>query len=134
MAAENKIAHLQMIQSVITRMAGNSALLKGWAVTLVAASFALAANDGKHHFIMVAYMPTAMFWILDAYYLRLEQQYRALFEASAAKDDESTSFSMDVSSFSQPFIKAFLSEANLVFYGILLVLILVVKVLVARAG
>ena len=33
---ENKRAHLEMIQAVITRMAGNSFLIKGWSVTLVA--------------------------------------------------------------------------------------------------
>jgi hypothetical protein len=38
-----QIAHLQMIQAVITRMGSNSFLLKGWSVTLVAALFALAA-------------------------------------------------------------------------------------------
>jgi hypothetical protein len=32
-AAAMKIAHLQMIQGVVSRMAGNSATLKGWAVT-----------------------------------------------------------------------------------------------------
>ena len=34
---ESKIAHLEMVQAVITRMAGNSFLIKGWSVTLVAA-------------------------------------------------------------------------------------------------
>ena len=43
---ESKIAYLQMIQAVIARMAGNSFLIKGWSVTLVAALFALA--DCQH--------------------------------------------------------------------------------------
>jgi len=34
---EQKLAHPQMIHGVINRMAGNSFLLKGWSVTLVAA-------------------------------------------------------------------------------------------------
>ena len=42
---ESKIAYLQMIQAVIARMAGNSFLIKGWSVTLVAALFALAAAN-----------------------------------------------------------------------------------------
>ena len=33
---EIKIRHLEMIQAVITRMASNSFMLKGWAVTLIA--------------------------------------------------------------------------------------------------
>ncbi|WP_373482985.1 hypothetical protein [Acetobacterium sp.] len=39
---ENKTKHLEMIQSVISRMAGNSFTLKGWAVTLIAGIFALS--------------------------------------------------------------------------------------------
>ena len=42
---DRQLTHLQMIQAVITRMAGNSFLIKGWSVTLVAALFALAAAD-----------------------------------------------------------------------------------------
>jgi len=33
---ENKVKHLEMIQAVIARMATNSFMFKGWAVTLVA--------------------------------------------------------------------------------------------------
>ena len=39
---ENKIKHLEIIQGIINRMAGNSFALKGWAVTLIAGIFALA--------------------------------------------------------------------------------------------
>ena len=39
------IKHLEFIQAVITRMAGNSFVLKGWAITLAAAGFALAAKE-----------------------------------------------------------------------------------------
>ena len=40
---QSKLAHLQLVQAVITRMGSNSFLLKAWSVTLVAALFALAA-------------------------------------------------------------------------------------------
>ena len=42
---ENKIKHLEMVQDVIKRMASNSFILKGWAVTLVAGIMALAEKD-----------------------------------------------------------------------------------------
>jgi hypothetical protein len=48
---DKKISHLQMLQAVITRMAGNSFLLKGWSVTLVSAPFALAAAKANINFI-----------------------------------------------------------------------------------
>ena len=48
---EDKIAHLQMIQNVITRMASNLFLIKRWSVTLVAALFALAAANSNPLFV-----------------------------------------------------------------------------------
>ena len=42
---ENKIKHLEIIQGVINRMAGNSFALKGWAVTLVAGTFPARRQD-----------------------------------------------------------------------------------------
>lgn len=42
---ENRIKHLELIQVIITRMAGNSFMLKGWAVTLVSGIFVLASKD-----------------------------------------------------------------------------------------
>ena len=41
---EVKLKHLEMIQAVITRMAKNSFLLKGWSITLTAAIFALGTG------------------------------------------------------------------------------------------
>ena len=37
---DKKLKHLEMVQGVINRMASNSFMLKGWAVTLVAGIFA----------------------------------------------------------------------------------------------
>ena len=78
--AETKIAHLQMIQAVITRMAENSFMAKGWTVTLVTALFALAAVDANRFFVYVAYLPAVMFWALDAYFLRQERLFRKLYD------------------------------------------------------
>ena len=62
---EKKIKHLEMIQVIINRLAGNSFLLKGWCVTLVSALLALSSKDSNTKFILVAYYPVFMFWILD---------------------------------------------------------------------
>lgn len=61
-------------------MAGNSFLLKGWTVTLSAALLALAAKDADRSFALVALYPAAAFWGLDAYYLRQERLFRALYD------------------------------------------------------
>lgn len=57
---ENKQKHLEFIQTTISRMANNSFLLKGWAITLVAALFALSAKDTDKSYIIVAYFPLVL--------------------------------------------------------------------------
>ena len=57
MAMEKKMQHLQMIQDVITRMASNSFMLKGWAVTLIAGIFALASKDTNKLYFIIVYIP-----------------------------------------------------------------------------
>lgn len=74
------VAHLEMIQGVIARMASNSFLLKGWAITVVSGLIALAINDREPRFAVLALLPTGAFWWLDAYYLHCEHRYRQLFD------------------------------------------------------
>ena len=97
--AESKIAHLQMIQAVITRMAGNSFLVKGWNVTLVAVLFVLAAADANRFFVYVAYLPAVMFWALDAYFLRQERLFRKLYDQVRETNDGTVDFSMNTHPF-----------------------------------
>jgi hypothetical protein len=77
---EDRIKHLEFIQSAISRMAGNSFLIKGWSITIAAAFFALAAKDSKPGFALLALFPALSFWGLDAYYLRLERLFRKLYD------------------------------------------------------
>ena len=92
----NKLEHLKIIQSIISRMAGNSFLLKGWCVTLVSAILALAAKEPNKLFIAVAVFPVLMFWILDGYFLYQERLFRDLYsEITAIPDDNSINFVID---------------------------------------
>ena len=97
--AETKIAHLQMIQAVITRLAGYSFMVKGWTVTLVTALFALAAADANGFFVYVAYLPAVMFWALDAYFLRQERLFRKLYDHVRDTKDGTVDFSMNTHPF-----------------------------------
>lgn len=92
---ENKQKHLEFIQAVINRMANNSCLLKGWAVTLVAALFALSAKDTNHAYISIAYFPVITFWILDGYFLSQERLFRDLYDDVRKLDVDVIDFSMD---------------------------------------
>jgi hypothetical protein len=73
------IAHLNTLQAIITRLAGNSTQCKTWCLTLVTA---LVAFGGAAHTIapiQVAILPIGMFLVLDAAYLGVERAYRDLY-------------------------------------------------------
>jgi len=97
---DEKLAYLQMIQAVISRMNSNSFLIKGWSITLVAALFALAAAETNQLFVILAYFPAIMFWALDAYFLRQERLFRKLWDRARAGGAE-----IDFSMTTQPFAK-----------------------------
>ncbi len=127
----DKIAHLQLVQGVINRMAGNSFLLKGWSVTLVSALFALAAANTKQDFIFLAYFPVIAFWVLDAYFLWQERLFRKLYDRVRALPVENIDFSMDTSPFrnevGSPVGVAF-SLTLLVFHGAVIGAVVIVMV------
>ncbi len=68
--------YLEMQQVVITRLAGNSASCKTWCVTLVTAIAALGVNAREHGLVLLAFLPIAIFFLLDSYYLALERDFR----------------------------------------------------------
>ena len=117
---DKKIAHLNMIQGVINRMAKNSFALKGWAVTLLAGLFALASKDSNKSYFLIAYLPIVTFWLLDSFYLSRERRYRSLFELVRATDEESIDFNMNSKLFKDEhknsYIDSLLSITELVFY------------------
>jgi hypothetical protein len=126
---DKKLKHLELIQMVVTRLAGNSFLIKGWAVTLVSALFALAAKDANANYVVCAYFPAIMFWCLDSYFLRQERLFRKLYDCVRAKDSDTIDFSMDTS----PFVGQVASYSSTafsitlgMFYGTILGTILVV--------
>lgn len=77
---DHAIKRLEWLQAIITRMAANSFLIKGWATTVCAALLALAAKDSDRRFALLALYPAVVFWCLDANYLRLERVFRKKYE------------------------------------------------------
>lgn len=133
MSSENKLKHLEFIQSVINRMPGISFLLKGWSVTLVAALFALAAKDANKSYVLVAYLPVLVFWNIDAYFLSQERAFRSLYDSVRQKDEDEINFSMDTKSFQtagNSWFRSFVSVSLLLFYLPLAVIMLVVMFLI----
>lgn len=91
---DKKLKHLELVQGVINRLANNSFMLKGWAVTLVAGIFVLAEKDTDKLYFLVAYIPVIAFWGIDAYYLLQERLYRSLYDKVRQTDEDTIDFSL----------------------------------------
>lgn len=125
-ADKERIEHLKMIQAVISRMAQNSFLIKGWAVTLVAALFALAAADSNPAMVVIALIPATGFWLLDAYFLRQERLFRGLYDQiRSASGSVDFSMNTDDSTPKTGIIEVACSPTLLLFYGLALTTILI---------
>jgi hypothetical protein len=122
---EAKIKHLEIIQGVVNRLANNSFLIKGWAVTLVSAIFALVGQeDSRTDFIYIAFFPIITFWLLDGYFLWQERLFREVYNEVAAKATDQIDFRMNVATYLQKhtWFAATFSKTINIFFGSLLVL------------
>ena len=68
-------AHIDMLQSIISRMAKNSASCKSWVIPMVTAIVTLALEKGILP-TKVAFIPVGLFYLLDCYYLGLELKFK----------------------------------------------------------
>ena len=126
--------HLEFIQAVINRMARNSFQLKAWSLTLAAALLALAANNTDHALAVIAIVPGVTFWGLDAYYLRLEKLYRALYDDVRETSSVVPRFSMDTSPYEsevKSWPKMLYSTSISLFHGVLILVIVAAIVVLA---
>ena len=118
---DHKISYLNIIQSIISRMASNSFLIKGWTITLFSALLALTASSSSRSYLPIGFIPLFAFWYLDYFYLRQERLFRKLYE-HAIKPESSANFSMDTAPFCSAIDCIFFSPALAGFYVPLLVI------------
>lgn len=126
---EEKIAHLGFIQGVINRMANNSFLLKGWAITIVAAAFSI--YEKKPDILWAAYIPVILFCLLDGYFFYQEKLYRKLYEKVSNDEGSINRFSLNATVVNQElnhqyFMLYIFTWAVLPIYTILLVIVTIV--------
>jgi hypothetical protein len=132
---ENKIKHLEMIQSIINRMGSDSFYVKGWSILIVSALFVLAAKDARVAFVLLAYFPALAFWILDGYFLWQERLYRDLYDNVRKLREDEVDFSMDtgvVSAAVRPWSEVAFSKTLVVFHGVIMLTIVIVMFATAR--
>lgn len=120
-------SHLAIIQANINRLATASFLIKGWSVTLVSAILVLSNKDANIAFVLVAYFPSVMFWVLDGYFLGMERRFVAMYNEAASgrlikHEVQPSKFTSDRACMSS----ACFSQTLLLFHGGIFLAILVV--------
>ncbi len=129
-----KLKHLELIQGVINRLAGNSFYMKGWTVVLLSALLVLVVREDQGDLSLLGLLPVLVFWGLDAYFLRQERLFRALYDRVRLIDEAEIDFSMDVGVVrADPrltWIRALVSRTLIPFYGALTVVVIIAWVVV----
>lgn len=117
----DRIKHLELIQPVVARLANNSFLIKGWALTIAAGFLAVLATRASWTLATVGLIPLLGFWGLDALFLRQERRYRRLYELVRADADAVPPLSMDVSQLpdDDSWASTAISGTLIAFYGTL---------------
>lgn len=118
---ENKRKHLEFIQNIISRMAGNLFFLRGWTITLIAALLALfSKNNSPDYVFYFLIVLILVFWILDGYFLSQERSYRDLYNHVRKLKEEEIDFSMDTREYQKlkknTLIYSMFSPTLLIFY------------------
>jgi len=75
------LKHLDILQSIVSRLAQHSSICKNWCVTLVAGVLVLAFSkdvrvEVRSSAPLIACILIMIFWAVDAYYHSLERQFR----------------------------------------------------------
>jgi hypothetical protein len=112
-------AHLQMIQSVVSRLSAQSTTVKGWCVTVTAALLGYGATAATPVVAALAIYVVLAFAVLDAYYLALERAYRVLYRHTV--DGRAGDWTLDVALRPRDVGAALRSPAISILYGVSLV-------------
>lgn len=132
---ENKRKHLEMIQGIINRMAGNLFYLRGWTITLVTGLFAFSTSQGSSKgYFWLAYLLLLIFWILDGYFLSQERLFRSLYDDVRQRREDEIDFSMRTDKYkkswkSRPYGAMFSSTLLWFYVPLALAMLVVIKVI-----
>ncbi|PLX21877.1 hypothetical protein C0584_01310 [Candidatus Parcubacteria bacterium] len=121
---ERKLRHLEFILSIENRLATLSSVIKGWAISLIPALFALSIKGIEIIYLVAIYLMLLIFWTLDAHVLTIERSYRAHYNAVRLKDPEKINFDMNTKHYKNTkihgkkvsFLAAMFSRNHTVFY------------------
>ncbi|WP_455542933.1 hypothetical protein [Intestinibacter sp.] len=126
---------IDLIQNCISRMANNSFLLKGWVVSLVAVILAILHE--KIDTIQVSLILICIilcFWYLDAFFLKTERMYRALYNwviVERLKGNDEKLYDLNPHRFKykvDSIGRIMFSKTLIIFYGFLILISLIILI------
>lgn len=138
MEKDELFKEIDLLQNCINRMAQNSFMLKGWALTIFAGVTAFTKGENFSNpitLVCTTIIPFVCFWILDTFFLRTEKKYRKMYEDMLTKRKENNTegqYELNPKTIKvDGFLKVMFSFTLAVFYGIPLfasILLLVISI------
>ena len=126
-----RVKHLELVQSVISRMSGQSGAIKRLAVIFAAAAISFAKVASAPSVFWLAAGLVLVLGLLDAQYLRIERAFRDLYDEVRSEDPaRRPDFRLDPPKDGRRFLKAVCSWPVLGLYGILMLFLVVLPLLV----
>lgn len=148
------IAHIEMMQGIINRMAENSRSCKNWCILVVSAilTFVTMHSALQNQLLLICAMPISMFCFLDSYYLSLEKNIRIamrvfVYNLNNGRDVDNTIFQVEpgdlddmdnacnidkllvrIVRFIYGMVRAFCSFSVFPFYGCLIVMLYLLNI------
>ncbi len=139
MEKDELFKEIDLIQNCINRMAQNSFMLKGWALTIFAGVTAFTKGENFSNsvtLICTTIIPYVCFWILDTFFLRTEKKYRKMYEDMLTKrkvNNTEGQYELNPQTIKvDSFLKVMFSITMVVFYGIPLLASIVLLVISVR--
>lgn len=129
---------ITQLDSIINRMANNSANAKNWLMTLLAAAIAIQWSQNSLDKILWLLVPTALFMLTDMYYLGMERRFKNIQndfikDVREGNDIRNTVYSISKSSKCEQICNTFCAFGSLSiwpFYVIVAACIVVAKFLI----
>lgn len=116
--AELRVKHLEMLQGLISRMAGYGVSFKSYCITVTTAVIGFSFTLHRPSVVALALLPVIAFGVADAQYLRVERRFREAFNLVRKESwDAMPSFEINlIGAPAQSFLRAATSWSIVWFY------------------
>ncbi|GAA2223256.1 hypothetical protein GCM10010413_15380 [Promicromonospora sukumoe] len=101
-SGEDRRKHLELVQAVVARMAAASGNVKTWLLPVVIALYGFSITEGSVALALLGLATVILSMYVDANYLRVERDFRGLYDAVARNTRPVRAFSLDPSGTAAP--------------------------------